>query len=362
MLYGLARANGQTYCCLAINIKGQKMISIIIPVYNAEKYLKTTVGSILAQTYKDFELLLVDDGSTDSSLQICQSFSDQDSRVRVLHKFNGGVSSARNFGLQNAKGEFVTFCDNDDYFYPDYLEVMHNGINRFDVIICNYAECDNRSKINEFIPKKIKESLNSIDIKEEKDFSKFWPSFDDTCIGQIWRQMFRMSIIKDNNLRFDGLGYEDSLFTYEYYLHIASAKRIDYTGYIHITSESSQSLSHKLILETTRIRRLERLHADFINKHNINNTSYNNILLNRYMFLAATFILKGYYKDTRVNQGRRLQNWEEVRQDTWFNKLHFSSIKETRSIIFFVFCKLHLERIVDPILIAFFNFHNLLFR
>ena len=302
------------------------MISVIVPIYNAEKYLKTTIGSILAQTYKDFELLLVDDGSTDNSLQACMEFSKRDSRVRVLHKANGGVSSARNYGLQNAKGEYVTFCDNDDYFYPDYLEVMAREIKGYDSIVCNYAQC-NRSEMQEYISKKKEKPPYSIEIKKEEDFPRLWPAFDDTCIGQIWRQMYKMSIIKGNKICFDGLGYEDSLFTYGYYLHVKSAKRISYTGYIHITSDSSQSLSHKIILETPRLKWLERLHEDFIHKHNIKDIQYKNILLNRYMLLAATFILKGYYKDTRKDSRQRKENWKEVRQDKWFNGLKFINPK-----------------------------------
>ena len=89
-------------------------ISVIIPVYNAEKCLHRCIDSILLQTYIDFELLLIDDGSTDSSGIICDGYATQDSRIRVFHKSNGGVSSARNLGLDNALGEWVCFIDSDD--------------------------------------------------------------------------------------------------------------------------------------------------------------------------------------------------------------------------------------------------------
>ena len=90
------------------------MISVIVPVYNTEKYLNRCVDSVLSQTYTDFELLLVDDGSTDSSGTICDSYALQDERVRVFHQVNGGVSSARKLGLDNAQGEWVTLIDSDD--------------------------------------------------------------------------------------------------------------------------------------------------------------------------------------------------------------------------------------------------------
>ena len=89
------------------------MVSIIVPVYNTEKFLHRCIDSILAQTYTDFELLLIDDGSKDSSGAICDEYAVKDARVRVFHKENGGVSSARNLGLDNAKGEWITFVDSD---------------------------------------------------------------------------------------------------------------------------------------------------------------------------------------------------------------------------------------------------------
>ena len=91
------------------------LISIIVPIYNSESTLKRCVDSILAQTYQNFELLLIDDGSKDCSGEICKEYAQKDSRVKVFHKENGGVSSARNLGLDNARGEWVTFVDSDDW-------------------------------------------------------------------------------------------------------------------------------------------------------------------------------------------------------------------------------------------------------
>ena len=96
-------------------------ISVIIPVYTAEKSLCRCIDSILTQTYQDFELLLIDDGSTDSSGAICDEYAEQDARIRVFHKENGGVSSARNVGLDNARGEWYAFVDSDDSVSPHYL-------------------------------------------------------------------------------------------------------------------------------------------------------------------------------------------------------------------------------------------------
>lgn len=103
-------------------------ISVIVPVYKVERYIKECVNSILASTFTDFELLLVDDGSPDNSGRICEEYAQKDMRIRVLHKPNGGVSSARNLGLDRARGEWVTFIDSDDLISPTFLEGLYRPI------------------------------------------------------------------------------------------------------------------------------------------------------------------------------------------------------------------------------------------
>ena len=105
------------------------MISIIVPIYNVEAYLPRCIESILHQTYADFEVLLIDDGSTDGSGRICDEYYDKDNRCKVIHQENKGLSGARNTGLRNAKGEYITFIDSDDYVHPLYLEYLHRAIN-----------------------------------------------------------------------------------------------------------------------------------------------------------------------------------------------------------------------------------------
>ena len=100
------------------------LVSVITPVYNTEKYLDECIGSILSQSMTDFELLLIDDGSTDGSGAICDRYAEKDKRIRVFHIPNGGVSAARNLGLDNARGEFVVFVDSDDRVTPDHLQQL----------------------------------------------------------------------------------------------------------------------------------------------------------------------------------------------------------------------------------------------
>ncbi|MGF2941895.1 glycosyltransferase family 2 protein [Enterococcus xiangfangensis] len=113
-------------------------ISIIVPVYNVEKYLRKCVDSILAQTFTDFELILVDDGSPDNSGAICDQYAEKDSRIKVIHKENGGLSDARNAGIEVAKGKYLGFIDSDDYIADDMYELLYNNIikEKADLSIC----------------------------------------------------------------------------------------------------------------------------------------------------------------------------------------------------------------------------------
>lgn len=113
-----------------------ELISIIVPVYNVEKYLSECIDSILAQTYENFELILVDDGSPDNSGKICDKYAEKDKRIKVIHKENGGVSSARNTGLDNAEGEYIAFVDSDDIVNERYLELMYEKLIETKANIC----------------------------------------------------------------------------------------------------------------------------------------------------------------------------------------------------------------------------------
>ncbi len=149
-----------------------ELISVIVPIYNAEPYLDRCISSIIGQTYRNYELILVDDGSTDASLSICNSWAGKDSRIKVIHKQNGGVSSARNAGLDNASGDFVFFCDADDAILVHCLEVLlrcqreHNS----DVSIGKMEASFSDRRLSEFSVKKEQIQSSAICIKDYFDF------------------------------------------------------------------------------------------------------------------------------------------------------------------------------------------------
>ena len=123
------------------NDKSLDLISVIVPVYNVEKYLNRCIHSILKQTYKNFELILVNDGSTDNCGKICDEYSKKDNRIKVIHKDNGGLSDARNTGIESASGEYIMFVDSDDYISSKMVEILYKSIieNESDMALCNFT-------------------------------------------------------------------------------------------------------------------------------------------------------------------------------------------------------------------------------
>lgn len=125
------------------------MVSVIVPVYNVKDYLRACVESVLQSSYHDLEVILIDDGSTDGSGTICDEFASRDERIRVIHKQNGGVSSARNMGLDSATGEYVSFVDGDDVIHPQMIEILVNAIKQGDndFSMCYVKRVDKESAI-----------------------------------------------------------------------------------------------------------------------------------------------------------------------------------------------------------------------
>jgi len=128
------------------------LISIIVPVYNVEKYLRKCIDSIINQTYENIDIILIDDGSTDSSSEICNEYSKKDKRIKVIHKENRGVSSARNEGIKHARGEWITFIDSDDWIEKNFCEILLKKVleTKSDVALCGYNRINNKKteKIN----------------------------------------------------------------------------------------------------------------------------------------------------------------------------------------------------------------------
>ncbi|MBQ8658079.1 MAG: glycosyltransferase [Clostridia bacterium] len=191
----------------------EDLISVIIPVHNVEKYLFECVDSVLKQTYQNLEILLIDDGSTDGSGNLCDEYAEKDSRIKVVHKENGGVSSARNVGLDLAKGEYITFIDSDDYVSGNYVQALYENLkeNGSDLAFCKYAHKYENDMQNskEHFPSKIIVDTSSVDFI--KFFSRFI-SLKNNIMGACWRILFSREILRGLSFNTQIRIAEDLLF------------------------------------------------------------------------------------------------------------------------------------------------------
>ncbi len=180
------------------------LISVIVPVYNVEKYLDRCVESIVNQTYKKLEIILIDDGSPDNCPKMCDDWAKKDSRIKVIHKENGGVSSARNCGLDEAKGEYISFVDSDDVIHSQFYEIMAKNIGDADIIYCEYKNFTNEISFDEADNFEIEVNIRN-DVFLNPKFSFYI----------VCNKIIKYQILKD--IRFDESlkNAEDTLFGFE---------------------------------------------------------------------------------------------------------------------------------------------------
>lgn len=217
-------------------------ISVIVPVYKAEQSLKQCVDSILAQTFTDFELILVDDGSPDNCPAICDQYKRTDSRVKVIHQENGGVSVARNTGIHHARGDCIVFVDSDDYIDSFYLDKLYKGYESgADIAICGYyTVCHNGPDLTY-----IDQTLPSEHIGKIKDVFK--NILENDLLYSPCNKMFKTTVLRDKNILFDknmALG-EDLCFNiaYLYYCEKCFLCNVPLYYYVKANSTLSKSIS-----------------------------------------------------------------------------------------------------------------------
>ena len=205
----------------------QELISVIIPAYNIEKWIGRCLDSVINQSYLNLQIIVVNDGSSDSTGMILDTYASKDSRIKVIHQENQGVSAARNAGMSEAKGSYICFVDGDDWVDADYIKAMYTAFkgSNIQMTVCGFVEEDEEGQLtqlrnNQDQHKWSKEILEQIFFAEE--------------IGRsLWNKMFLREIIESKQLRFSSehqVG-EDMLFLVKYLLCIDTVKCIDHIGY-----------------------------------------------------------------------------------------------------------------------------------
>ena len=203
------------------------MISVIVPIYNAEKFIKETIDSLLRQSYKDFELLLIDDGSTDGSGSICIQYGQKDSRIKYYKKQNSGVSDTRNFGIEHALGKYIMFVDADDTLPVNALQtyVESQQITQADMIVAQYSYNYGGS----IIPRKHRLQAGFYSYEDLKSRLLDDGTMSGILLGNVWGVLYKRDMIVANNIRFqtDVKKNEDGLFNIELVIHCKKIQIIE---------------------------------------------------------------------------------------------------------------------------------------
>ena len=180
------------------------MISVILPVYNAEEYLRKCLDSIIDSSYKNLEIICINDGSLDHSLDILLDYQRMDSRITVIDQKNAGVSCARNLGIRHSNGEYIAFCDADDWISPDFFDVMLSQGQEADVIICNayFVENDNYTIQKHVFGKS--NIRNNNEIRNIIVQSLITPNDDTSSLLQgVWNKLYRRNLVQQYDLHFE---------------------------------------------------------------------------------------------------------------------------------------------------------------
>lgn len=230
------------------------IISVIIPIFNVEKYLRQCVDSVLHQTYKGLEIILVDDGSPDSCGKICDEYRQKDNRIKVIHKKNAGLGEARNTGLDVATGEYIYFIDSDDWMEPNMLQTLLNELKNenADFVMCGFKRCayglepviDHHTEQKQtFIKQEVMEKLLLPMVAQRSEVRE-----DYTINMCVWTNLYKRSIIDKNHIRFlSERRYlsEDICFNLEYLIHTQCAVLLSDTFYCYRYNPTSLTCRYK---------------------------------------------------------------------------------------------------------------------
>lgn len=271
-------------------------ISIIVPVYNVEKYIKRCVDSLLEQTYSDIEIILVDDGAKDNSGSLCDDLAKNDDRIKVFHKENGGLSSARNYGIEKATGDYVCFVDSDDYVSPDYCRKMIevSQSENADIVVCNYIR---------FSGERCTESIDSTDayqVFNRVDALKNLYALDGERYTLAWNKLYKRSVIAD--IRYpESLINEDEFTTYKFLLNADKIVTMDDVLYFYFKNDNSITTNAKYLENLDVFKALEERRGILEKRSDMSEVLklHDKTYLNRIIFRNRDLIKinKNMYKD-----------------------------------------------------------------
>lgn len=316
-------------------------ISIIVPVYKAESSLDKCINSILIQSFRNFELLLIDDGSPDKSGKICDEYAKNDYRIKVFHKENGGVSSARNVGLDNAKGAWITFIDADDYLEGEFLNSLENSRN-YDLIISGYEREYDGENQKTFV------DIEGCAHSRTEVINYLNDNIRDEIFRTPWGKFFKVEIIRKYHIRFDSrirFG-EDTIFNFTYFQYINSVICVTQGRYVYkIFPNYSASSKYKCdaLMITTLRDELFKIYFGI---------GFSNIRFERF-FLSLFTMIEEYYLYHNDDYIRKSYYWNDYQLHLEKNALHTFHLIDR---LVYKICKYCTHWLYRPLMILYIKY------
>lgn len=292
-------------------------ISVVVPVYNVQEYLNRCLESIVNQQYDNLEIILVDDGSTDACPGICDEWCRKDSRIRVIHKVNGGLSDARNAGIAIATGRYISFIDSDDYISDAFFSAMYLVMceEKSDIVECSVADAYENGSVSPFFDDCSVSNYCTVgalrELIEEKSFHQ-----------HVWNKLYRMDLVKGILFEFGKLN-EDEFWTYQIFGRAKRITRLNQTLYFYFQRDTS------IIHSAFTIRRLDALEAKYhrqlyIQKNYPQLARVSKINMYGTCMFSYQSALKYMKGDTKFEAIRKIDQYRKVCQ------LSFSDIRQVR--------------------------------
>lgn len=300
------------------------LISVVIPVYNVEKYVEECIISVINQTYTNIEIILVDDGSKDSSGKICDLYSKKDSRIKVIHKENGGLSDARNAGIDEARGKYITFIDSDDYVDEKYIEVLYESLTSSNA---QMSQCG----IKKFYENGTTEDIyySSDCVKSSKEFllDTYNAHWDNVV---VWNKMYLLDSFK--NIKFPkGKIHEDEYTTYKI---VYDLNRISITSQIlyHYRQTLNSITGKKYNIKRLDILEALEERADFFKEKNEQQLYTLTLIFYLAVIKKHYILVKQYIENSKKIQKKMLKKYRNVH-----NKLKMNLKEKIKSLFFYIF-------------------------
>ena len=277
-------------------------VSVIVPIYNVEKYIDKCLSTLKNQSFRDFEVLLINDETPDNSMQIAEKYASEDSRFLIFSKKNGGLSDARNYGIEHSRGEFIVFVDSDDYLHEDYLKTMYEDCinNNADMAYCRFKHTIDKTKIKIF-------SINPKKSVIERDKALDMIIRDNRMHSYAWNKMYRKTLFTDNNIRYPIMYFEDVATSARVLFHANKIAVTDKNLYYYVrrsgsimSTMNSKKIEH-LLLSILITRNYIQLHGEYDKyKKAVRAVALKMRLINIYSIIKQ-HIICGNFKGMKTN-------------------------------------------------------------